>query len=98
MPTVLADARIGKPVSSRIGQLQCVIQLAVGQQSSIGGNRRATKLEHKSPVEVKSQRLIVQFTHSPPSPPRLARDKMLNFITKLGQMRSKTRLHSGNAD
>ena len=46
----------------RVGQTQRVVQLAVSQQSGIGGDRRTAKLEHQAAVEIEPQRLAVRFT------------------------------------
>jgi hypothetical protein len=46
MATVLARARIGKHIGTRVSQAQRVIQLALGQQPGIGSDHAAAKLEH----------------------------------------------------
>lgn len=40
-----ARVRIGERIGIRVGQAQRIIQLAVGQQPGIGGDRRAAKIE-----------------------------------------------------
>jgi hypothetical protein len=62
MPTVLASARIGQFVGSRIGQMKRIVQFTVGQQSGIGGNRRTAKLEHQAAIEIKAQSASIRFT------------------------------------
>jgi hypothetical protein len=44
MTTILASARIGKRIGTRVGQAQRVIQFAIGQQPGIGGERGAAEL------------------------------------------------------
>jgi hypothetical protein len=44
--TVLAGARVSQRVGTRIGQAQCVIQLAIRQQPGVGGDRGTAKLQH----------------------------------------------------
>ena len=39
-----------------------VIQLAVSEQSRIGGDRRTAKLEHQPAVEIEPQRASIRFT------------------------------------
>jgi CheY-like chemotaxis protein len=43
---VLARPRIGEHVSAGVGQAHRVVQLAIGQHPSIGGDHTAAKLEH----------------------------------------------------
>src|SRR3954452_13984056 len=62
MSTILAGTHVGQPISCRIGQAQRVVQFTVSKQSSIGGNRRPTKLEHQATMKIEPQRLVVRFT------------------------------------
>jgi hypothetical protein len=41
---------------------QRVIQLAIGQQPGIGGDRGTTKLQHQTPVEIELQCALARFT------------------------------------
>jgi hypothetical protein len=52
MATLLASARVSQLVGIRVGQAQRIIQLAVSQQSGIGGDRRAAKLQQQTRVEI----------------------------------------------
>ena len=52
MATVLAGARIGEYLDCHLGQAERVIEFAVGQQSCIGGDDRAAKLQHQATVEI----------------------------------------------
>ncbi len=49
-----------------LGQPELIIQLAVGQQSSVGGDLAAHKLQPHSSVELQAQRLLLAFTHAVP--------------------------------
>jgi hypothetical protein len=60
--TVLAGARVGERVATRVGQPEGVIQLAIGQQSRIGGDHAAAKLKQQTTVEIEPQRTPVRFT------------------------------------
>ena len=62
MATILAGAAIGELVTGRVGQAQRVIQLAIGQQPGIGGDRSAAKLKHQAAVEIEPQRTPIRFT------------------------------------
>jgi hypothetical protein len=53
--------RIGKRIGTRVGQAQRVIQLAVGQQPGVGGDRGAAKLQHQTAVEFEPQRTHIRF-------------------------------------
>ena len=55
MATVLATARIRQRLGSRFGQPKRVVQLAVSQQSGIGGNRGTAKLQPQTTVEIEPQ-------------------------------------------
>jgi hypothetical protein len=46
MATILAGARVDQGVGTHIGQAQCVIQLTIRQQPSVGGDRGTAKLQH----------------------------------------------------
>ena len=58
MPTVLAGACVSEHIGTCVGQAQRVIQFTVGQQSGIGGNRRAAKLEHQAAVKIEPRSLV----------------------------------------
>jgi len=66
MPGVLVGARIGESVGTRIGQSQRVVQLAIGKQPRIGGDRGAAKLKHQAAVEIEPQRTPIRFTRRVP--------------------------------
>ena len=57
------------------------IQLAIGQQSAIGGDHRAAELKHQAPVEIEPQRRAVRFTRSGPWLLRSISNKILNLIS-----------------
>ena len=54
--------RIGQHIGSRIGQTQCVLELAVSEQSGIGDNDRPSKLEQQMTVENEAQSASIHFT------------------------------------
>jgi hypothetical protein len=62
MAAVLAGARIGEGVGTRVGQSQRVVQLAIGEQPGIGRDRGAAKLEHQAAVEIEPQHTPIRFT------------------------------------
>jgi hypothetical protein len=59
MATVLASARIGKRLARHRGQAECVVELAVCEQSRVGRDHGAAKLQHQSAVEIELENLIV---------------------------------------
>ena len=62
MTAVLAGARIGKDIGTRLGQPQRFIQLAIGEQPGIGRDRGAAKLKHQAAVEIEPQSTPIRFT------------------------------------
>jgi len=62
MAAVLPGPRAGQRLGTPVAQAQRVIQLAIGQQPGIGGDRRTTKLQHQPPIEVEPQRALIRFT------------------------------------
>ena len=60
--TVLAGARVGQRVGPRVSQAERVVQLAIGQQPGIGGDRGTMKLQHQTTVEIEPQSLGFRFT------------------------------------
>ena len=60
--SVPAGARLRQSLAAACGQCEHVVQLAIRQQSAIGGDRRAVEPEHHSPVEIEPQRPAVRFT------------------------------------
>ena len=52
MPTVFTGARVCQRISTRVGQVERVIQLAVSRQPGIGGDRGAAKLQQQTTVEI----------------------------------------------
>ena len=93
-----ARARIGEHVGNRAGQAHRIIQLAIGQQSAIGGDHAAAKLKHQTAVEIEPQRRALRFTRRVRhGRPVSSYDKILNIISKPGNVRSKSPLNPGNA-
>ena len=51
--------RIGEGLARHRAQPKCVVEFAIGQQSGIGGHRRAAKLQHDPAVEIELESLIL---------------------------------------
>ena len=98
MPSVLAGACLRQSLATACGQTEHVVQLAIGEQSAIGGDHRTAELEHQAAVEIEPQRLAFRFTrrvrHRRPVRPR---DNILNLISKSETARSKSLFYPGNA-
>jgi hypothetical protein len=62
MPAVLADARVNETIANHVGQPERVIEVTIGEQSGVGGDPGAMKLELQAAVEIKPQRLVLRFT------------------------------------
>ena len=56
MAAVLAGARVGQHLARHRAQTECVVEFAVGQQSGIGGDHGAAKLQHQAAVEIEPER------------------------------------------
>ena len=52
MPVVLPGTYVGEQVTRHGAEAEGIIKFAIGQQSGIRGNCRATKLEHQASVEI----------------------------------------------
>jgi hypothetical protein len=52
MTAVLAGARVGEQVARHGAETEDIVKFTIGQQSRIGGNNGATKLEHQPAVEI----------------------------------------------
>jgi hypothetical protein len=62
MTAVLASAFVGQPVSAYVGQAKRVIKLAIGQQSAVGGDHTAAKLQQYTAVKIEPQHTPIRFT------------------------------------
>jgi hypothetical protein len=62
MPSVPAGARLGQSLAAACGQSEDIIQLAIRQQSAIGGDGRTTEPKHQAAVEIEPQRALIRFT------------------------------------
>ena len=71
MAAVLAGARIGERLARHRAQPECVIEFAVCEQSRIGRDHGAAKLQHQSAVEIEPENLVISI-HPLGSPCRLA--------------------------
>ena len=63
MTTVFSGVPIGERIGTRLGQPDRIIQLAIGQQRGIGGDRGTAKLRQQTTVEIEPQRFAGRFTH-----------------------------------
>jgi len=59
MAAVPAGARISESFDCHLGQAECVVEFAVCQQSSIGGDHGAAKLQHQAAVEIELENLVL---------------------------------------
>ena len=88
MTTVFSSVPIGEP--------DRIIQLAIGQQPGIGGDRGTAKLQQQTTVEIEPQRFAGRFTHR-------VRHRQPDWllgtdpIPQPPQTRSKSPIHPGNA-
>jgi len=62
MPAILAGARISEHLARYRAEAERIVEFAVGQQSSIGCNDRASKLERQSTVEIEPENALSRFT------------------------------------
>jgi hypothetical protein len=52
VPTILASACVGENITRHHGQADCVVEFAIGQQPSTGGDYGTAKLEHQAAVRM----------------------------------------------
>jgi hypothetical protein len=62
MAAVFACARIGEHLARHHAQPKCVIEFAVRQQSRIGRDHGAAKLEHQATVKIEPKNVRFRFT------------------------------------
>ena len=62
VPTILAGARVGERLACHRGQSECVVKLAVCQQSRIGRDHGPAKLHHQATVKIQPDGTRFQFT------------------------------------
>ena len=62
VPAILAGAGVGEPFAGQIRKAERVVEFAIGEQPSIGGDDRTAKLKHQSAVEIEPERLAIRFT------------------------------------
>jgi hypothetical protein len=62
VPTVLAGARVGERLACHRGQSECVVKLAVCQQSRIGRDHGPAKLHHQATVKIQPDGTRFRFT------------------------------------
>jgi len=49
-------------LARHFAQAECIIEFSVGEQTCIGGDDGATKLNHKATVKIEPQNAILRFT------------------------------------
>ena len=62
MATVAARAPVNQVLARDTHQTKCVIKLAIGQQSGIGGDTRTVELQLEAAVEIKPESIRFAFT------------------------------------
>ena len=62
MATILAGARISEHLTSQRSQPERVVKFAIGEQTSIGGDRGAAKLERQAAVKIELEDDGLRFT------------------------------------
>src|SRR5258708_5553006 len=63
----------GRDTADRpVGQAHRIVQLATGQQSTVGGDHRTREPEHQTSVEIEPRRLALRFTRSATPRPNIA--------------------------
>ena len=55
MAAVLAGARIGEHLAGHRAEAECVVEFAIGEQSGIGGDDGAAKLQRQAAVEIEPE-------------------------------------------
>lgn len=75
MANVLSTPTLGKSQRGHRGQIEHIVQLAIGEQSAIGGDPRPVELELEPAVEGDPERWLLGFTrrirHDQPISPLL---------------------------
>ena len=83
MPAVLAGARVIETIANHVGQPERVIEFAIGEQSGVGGDPGAMKLELQAAVEFKPQRLVLRF--HPPGPSSVSPPDAFNTLILIAE-------------
>jgi len=63
MATILAGPRISDHLTCQRSQPKRVVKFAIGEQSSIGGDSGATKLQRQPAVKIEPEDARFRFTH-----------------------------------
>src|SRR5260370_37424254 len=75
----------GRDTADRpVGQAHRIVQLATGQQSTVGGDHRTREPEHQTSVEIERRRLALRFTRSATPRPNIS---WAAIISRSGQYR-----------
>jgi hypothetical protein len=62
MAAVLARAFVGERVACDLAETERIVKFAIGQQSSIGSDRRPSELKRQSAVEIELENPVFWFT------------------------------------
>ena len=62
MAPVLAGERVREDLACNRADAERVVEFAINEQSGVGRDDRAAKLEHQPAVEIQSKNLATQFT------------------------------------
>ena len=97
MTTVFSGVPIGERIGTRLGQPDRIIQLAIGQQRGIGGDRGTANFSSRRRSKSSLSASLVDSPTGFAIATRLAVSKALNPIPQPPQTRSKSPIHPGNA-
>ncbi len=62
MAPILAGPRIGQHVARHRAEAEGIVEFALGQQSSIGGDPRAVELKLHAAIEIEPESAVDRFT------------------------------------
>ncbi len=61
MPRVLAPTIVGKNAAGQVGQAKGIVELALREQSSVGGDATAVEFQLQAPVKIDPQTAVIRF-------------------------------------
>ncbi len=62
MAAIPPGARIGEHITSYCAETESIVEFAIGEQPSIGGNYRAMELKLQAAVKIEPESAIIRFT------------------------------------
>jgi hypothetical protein len=62
MPRILAPATVGPNATRQIGQAKNIVEFAIREQSSVGGDATAVEFQLQPPIKINPQRAVIRFT------------------------------------